>query len=112
MAIAIERSGDVVVLLPHGRLDSNNAAQVEAEILEHVAGGATRLVIDFAGLDYISSAGLRVILVVAKRLKQAGGSLVICRLPAHIREVFEISGFLSILTATDTRDEAIAAVAA
>ncbi len=112
MAIAIERTGDVVVLLPHGRLDSNNAAAVEAEILEHVNGGANRLVIDFAGLDYISSAGLRVVLVVAKRLKQAGGALVICRLPPHIREVFEISGFLSILTATDTRDEAIAAVAA
>jgi len=112
MAIAIERSGDVVVLLPQGRLDSNNAAQAEGEILAHVAAGANRLVIDFSGLDYISSAGLRVILVVAKRLKQAGGALVLCRLPAHIREVFEISGFLSILTATDTREEAIAAVAA
>jgi len=109
MAIATERSGDVLVLLPQGRLDSNNAAAVETEILEHLAAGSTRIVMDFAGLDYISSAGLRVVLVVAKRLKQAGGTLVLCRLPAHIREVFEISGFLSILTTKDTREEALAA---
>jgi len=109
MAIATERSGDVLVLLPQGRLDSNNAAAVETEILEHLAAGSKRIVMDFAGLDYISSAGLRVVLVVAKRLKQAGGTLVLCRLPAHIREVFEISGFLSILTTKDTREEALAA---
>jgi stage II sporulation protein AA (anti-sigma F factor antagonist) len=111
MAIAIERSGDVLVLLPQGRLDSNNAAAVETEILGHVSGGENRLVLDFSGLEYISSAGLRVVLVVAKRLKQAGGTLVLCALPAHIREVFEISGFLSILQATDTRAEALAAAA-
>ncbi len=112
MAIAIERAGDVLVLLPQGRLDSNNAAEVEAEILEHLAAGTKRIVVDFAGLDYISSAGLRVVLVVAKRLKQAGGAFVLCRLPAHIREVFEISGFLSILKTTDTREDAVAAAEA
>ncbi len=112
MAIATERSGDVLVLLPQGRLDSNNAGAVETEILDHVAAGSNRIVVDFGGLEYISSAGLRVVLVVAKRLKQAGGALVLCRLAPHIREVFEISGFLSILTATETREEAIAAAAA
>jgi len=112
MAIAIERSGDVLILLPQGRLDSNNAGAVESEILGHVAAGTSRIVIDFSGLDYISSAGLRVVLVVAKKLKQAGGALVLCRLPAHIREVFEISGFLSILKSAETREDALAAVAA
>jgi stage II sporulation protein AA (anti-sigma F factor antagonist) len=112
MAIATERSGDVLVLLPQGRLDSNNAAAVEGEILAHVTAGTNRIVVDFSGLDYISSAGLRVVLVVAKRLKQAGGALVLCRLPAHIREVFEISGFLSILKSADSREDALIAVSA
>lgn len=110
MAMLTERSGEVLVLLPQGRLDSNNAAAAEAEILELVTGGAHRVVMDFTSLDYISSAGLRVVLVVAKRLKQLGGSFVLCKLPSHIREVFEISGFLSILKSADTREEALAAV--
>lgn len=109
MAIVTERSGDILVLLPQGRLDSNNAGAVEAEILALVAGGAHRVVMDFTSLDYISSAGLRVVLVVAKRLKQAGGTFVLCSLPSHIREVFEISGFLAILQAADTREAALAA---
>ena len=58
-------------------------------------------------LSYISSAGLRVVLVLAKRLKQAGGKLVIYGMQPHVREVFDISGFLAILNVTATRNEAV-----
>jgi stage II sporulation protein AA (anti-sigma F factor antagonist) len=65
-------------------------------------------VLDFAGLDYISSAGLRMVLVVAKRLKQESGLLVLCGMQPHVHEVFDISGFLAILNVEPTRSEALA----
>lgn len=109
MSITAERDGATLVLQLHGRLDSTSSATAEAEILGHLDGGAGHVVLDFADLDYISSAGLRVILVAAKRVKAAGGAMVLCALRPHIREVFEISGFLSILTVADDRAGALAA---
>ena len=68
------------------------------------------MVLDLARLDYISSAGLRVVLLLAKKLKQAGGALALCDIQPSVREVFEISGFLAILTVCDTRAQAVAAL--
>lgn len=110
MSIETERAGGALVLIPVGRLDSNNAGEAEQIVLGHIAGGETRIVLDFGRLDYISSAGLRVMLMAAKRLKQANGKMVLCSMQDHIREVFEISGFLSILTVCAGRDEALAQI--
>lgn len=71
-----------------------------------------RVVIDFAALDYISSAGLRVVLMTAKRAKQGKGTLVLCGLQPHVKEVFEISGFLKILEVAPDRLAALAQAAA
>ena len=76
-------------------------------MLALVDGGTKNLILDFAGLDYISSAGLRMVLVVAKRLKQESGLLVLCGMQPHVREVFDISGFLAILNVEPTRSEAL-----
>ncbi len=108
MSITAERDGNALVLQLQGRLDSTSSAAAEAEILGQIGTAAPHVVLDFSRLDYISSAGLRVILVTAKRVKQAGGTMVLCALQPHIREVFEISGFLSILTVTDDRAAALA----
>ena len=70
-------------------------------------GGAAKLVIDFSSLDYISSAGLRVLLGTAKRLSQAKGALRLFGLNETVREVFEISGFATILTVVDTEANAL-----
>ena len=112
MTIPSETTGaGVLVLMPEGRLDSNNAAEAEEDLLRHLDGGSRHIVIDLGKLDYISSAGLRLVLVAAKRLKQSSGKLALCGMKPHIREVFEISGFVSILTVVETRPEAEAAVA-
>ena len=111
MTIPSEMSGDVLIVSPKGQLNSTNAAAAEAELVQHVAQGTRRVGLDFSQLDYISSAGLRVVLVLAKRLKQAEGKLVLFGLQPHVREVFEISGFLAILTVTDTREQALAQLA-
>jgi anti-anti-sigma factor len=65
------------------------------------------LLVDFKALDYISSAGLRVLLATAKRLSSEGGSLRICHLNDTVREVFEISGFSTIFSVFDTEAEAL-----
>jgi len=108
MTIATETTASATVVLLQGQINSANAAGLEAEILALVNHGARGLVLDFAALDYISSAGLRMVLVLAKRLKQDGGQLVLCAMQPHVREVFDISGFLAILNVEGSRADALA----
>lgn len=108
MTIATEPTASATIVPLQGQINSANAATIESEVLALVDGGTRNLVLDFAGLDYISSAGLRMVLVVAKRLKQEGGLLVLCGMQPHVREVFDISGFLAILNVEPTRSEALA----
>ena len=70
------------------------------------------VVLDCAELNYIASAGLRVVLMCAKRAQSAGTRLVVCGLQAPVREVFTVSGFLKILSVADDFEQAQAALAA
>jgi anti-anti-sigma factor len=111
MEIAHERDGDVVVVRLSGRLDSSTAKAAEDSITAAIAGIETpRIVFDLSGLAYISSAGLRVLLVTSKKIKQTGGRMALCGLTAGVREVFSISGFDTILSLQPGRSAAIAAV--
>ena len=107
MTIAIEPSEKAQIISLQGQVNSSNAATVESEVLAVVQGGAKNVLLNMTELSYISSAGLRVVLVLAKRLKQAGGKLVIYGMQPHVREVFDISGFLAILNVTASRSEAL-----
>lgn len=109
LTINEESADGVAVMAPGGRIDSSTAKDFETAVLGRIAGGDTHIVFDFAELDYISSAGLRVVLLAGKRLKAAGGALVLCALKPAIREVFEISGFISLFEVRDNRTEAVAA---
>lgn len=106
ISIASESLNDLLIFSPQGQLNSVNAAATETELIGHVAAGQ-KIALDLSKLDYISSAGLRVVLVLAKRLKQADGKLVLFGLQPHVHEVFEISGFLGILDVLDTRAQAL-----
>jgi stage II sporulation protein AA (anti-sigma F factor antagonist) len=110
MNVSVEKVGEVAVVAVAGQINSANAAEIEARLLEQVEQGERRCVLDLGKLDYISSAGLRVVLVLAKRLKENQGRLALCNLQPHVREVFDISGFLAILNVTDNRDQALAQV--
>ncbi len=101
---------DVLILSPIGRIDSQTSADFQEITLGKIADGCERLVIDFSEVDYISSAGLRVVLMAAKRCKAANGAFAMCELADHIKEVFEISGFLKILTLADNQQAAVTAV--
>ncbi|HZT87887.1 MAG TPA: anti-sigma factor antagonist [Stellaceae bacterium] len=96
-----------VLLAPSGRLDANTSADFEKEVMQQLSLAPSGMVMDFSGLRYVSSAGLRVVLLAAKKLKAAGGTFVLCGLSSSIEEVFKISGFLSILTVEPDRDAAM-----
>jgi anti-anti-sigma factor len=96
MEIARERSGEVVIVRLKGRLDSSAAAAAEEGLLLALGGVPPRVAIDMTELGYISSAGLRVLLVLAKKVQQQQGKVALYGLVPNVREVFTVSGFDSI----------------
>ncbi len=90
-----------------GHLDTQTSASAQAQLTQLIDQGATKLVVNFEKLDYISSAGLRVLLKAAKQLKGNSGELRVCALNEVVQEVFDISGFTTILTVTKTEPEAL-----
>jgi|SRR5687767_12949771 len=91
-----------------GSLDSTTAPAAQ-KALEPVLASAKNVALDFTQLDYISSAGLRVLLGAAKHLRASGGTLRMFGLNQSVREVFEISGFSAILSVYPSEAEAVAA---
>lgn len=80
-----------------GRLDSLTSPDVEQRILAAIDGGATSLLLDLSELTYISSAGLRVVLIAAKRMRDTGGRLAVCSANRLVNRIFDVSGFTSFL---------------
>ncbi len=91
-----KQDGKALTFLLSGRLDTNTAPEFEKELQDSL-DGVEDLTLDFSGLDYISSAGLRVLLSTQKRMTKQG-SMVIKNANETIKEIFEITGFIDILT--------------
>lgn len=106
MEIRESREGGVVVIEPVGKLDTKTSMDFEKKIVDLLTAGERRFVVDFGELEYISSAGLRVLLMLGKKAG-ASGSLVLCSLNKSVRDVFDIAGFTSIFKIADTRDAAL-----
>lgn len=96
------------VLALIGHLDGHSSPRATERIDAVLARGPARLVLDLRGLEYVSSAGLRVFLMAAKNAQAAGGSVVFAGLSPAIREVFALSGFLDVLSVQTTVAEAAA----
>jgi anti-anti-sigma factor len=97
MNITTRDEGDTTVVMLNGKLDTNTTPAAESEINALIDAGASKLLVNFEQLSYISSSGLRLLLATAKRLKGNGGDLQVCSLNEMATEVFEISGFSTIL---------------
>ena len=91
----------------NGRLDSNTSPTLEKKLADAMQDGTTSMVIDFENLDYISSAGLRIILKTTKDLKKSEGNIILCAMQVYVKEVFEIAGFDTFLPIVPTMDEAL-----
>ncbi len=109
MEIMKRKEKDAMVISVKGGLDAVTTRGLEKDLTELVAAGERLLVLDLGDLDYISSAGLRTILTVAKKLRENQGRLLLASLKEVVREVFEISGFSSIIPIFESVDAAISA---
>ncbi len=106
MNIREDKKDQVMVLAIEGRLDSITSGTLEKKFLAVMEAGEKNIVVDFTSMDYISSAGLRVLLMAAKKTAKMGGKVVLAALCDNVREVFDIAGFSSIFTITGSQEEA------
>jgi anti-anti-sigma factor len=109
--LRLESLGLITVMIPVGRLDFGAAAGFQAQVEQTLAGAETKpagVIIDCAGLDYVSSAGLRVFLLAARSAQRAGLAIAICALQPSVREVFDVSGFSRVITVYPDRATALA----
>ena len=112
MRLVEARFADVVVLGPIGRVDHVTAEELKTALAPHLARcgpGHDHVVLDFAGVDYISSAGLRVLMLAAKQAKAQGGFLAIAGVQPLVQEIFEISKFTLVLRILPSVRDAVAA---
>ena len=96
MTINKKTDGTVLTIAPIGRVDTTTAPELEKELINSLPG-VTELIMDLSGLDYISSAGLRVLLSAQKAMNKQG-SMKVCNVNETIMEIFEVTGFVDILT--------------
>lgn len=99
---------DRVIVRVVGKLDVVASRAFEARLLTHVEGPQRRILIDFTACDYVSSAGLRAILIGAKRCKAASKSLVLAGMNKVVRDVFRVSGFDKMLVIEADLETAVA----
>lgn len=109
MEISEQRADGATVLQFAGRLDGTNSAEADTRLSDAVGRNPT-LILDLAGLDYISSAGLRVLLKAAKQAQTAKQKLVLAGLQPAVKQVFEISGFNTLFASFPSRDAALASL--
>lgn len=104
--ISIEKKGVNIVTLT-GRLDANSSSDV-TEKLDTIAADEAKILFDLETMEYISSAGLRALLLVAKKVRSNNGKMCLTGLNENVRDVFDVSGFSSILDICDTEEQALA----
>ncbi|MCK6555564.1 STAS domain-containing protein [Candidatus Binatia bacterium] len=109
MDITESRQNGFLILTVTGRVDASNASSLEKTLLTAIDGGERRIVVDCAPLEYISSAGLRALLLAAKRVAPGGGALALAALRDEIKEVFDMAGFSAIFRVFPTTGDALAA---
>ena len=98
----------VTILEPSGRIDTTTSGTLEEVLRRTVDAGARRLIVDLAAVEYISSAGLRVFLVVAKRMRDLHGRLILCGMPEPVAQVFRLAGFMALFQVEGSRQSAVA----
>ncbi|MGB5985544.1 MAG: STAS domain-containing protein [Desulfobacterales bacterium] len=110
MEIIEKKDADLSIFELDGRLDSHTSVEFDEKMFASIDTGTRRVIVDCGKLDYITSAGLRVLNKTAKRLKKEKGAIVLCALEEYVREVFEIAGFDTFLPIVNDLDEALSRI--
>jgi anti-anti-sigma factor len=109
MDLLEEKVGGVTVVVVKGRIDSTTAPALGERLTASLAAPKVRVVLDLGRLEYISSAGFRILLLAAKRADEAGSRFVLCGVSGKVRQLFDLGGFLDLFTIVGSREEGIAA---
>ena len=107
MEIQTRKEKSTVIVTVKGRMDALTAPEFEKNLSDLISKGETLFLLNFAGLEYISSAGLRSILATSKNLKEKRGKILFTGLQGPVEEVFKISGFHSIFKNFDSEETAL-----
>ena len=107
MELSINTFGHIGEISLNGRLDAASSNAVLEAFSDKALSGICNIVMDFSKLDYISSSGLRVLLMATKDLKAKNGRLVLYGVNSHVREVFNLAGFMPYFSMFGSREEAI-----
>ncbi len=107
MEVTTSFSGGTAIIAVKGRLDAANASQFGQELDEVLAGDSANMVIDCRDLRYMSSAGLRVVLIAIRKTNAKGGGLALSQVSRHIQEVMDVSGFSRLAKSYATNEEAV-----
>jgi anti-anti-sigma factor len=109
MDLREEQIQGITVVQVKGRLDSTTSPALGERLSGILGAGKVRLLLDFSQLEYISSAGFRVLLQAAKRADQNASKLVLCGVSGKVAQLFDLGGFLDLFSITTTREEGITA---
>ena len=107
MEIIQKEENGIVFVTIKGRLDADSALEAEKTVENALEGDIDRMLFDLGALDYLSSAGLRVLLSAAKEIKRRDGKIVLCSLTQFVKEIFEVSGFESLVPIADSVDSGV-----
>jgi anti-anti-sigma factor len=109
MQIGEQRRDHVTVLTPAGRIDNDTSLAFQARLLAAIGNEANAVLVDLSGVDYMSSAGLRALMMGARQSKAAKGRLGVAALRPVVKEIFAISRFNHVVPVFDSTDDALAA---
>jgi len=107
MEISQKEENGIVSIAIKGRMDADSSPDAEKVVKEALGAEANRLLFDLGELEYLSSAGLRVLLSAAKEMRRRDGKIVLCALNEFVKEIFEVSGFQSLIPITDSVESGI-----
>jgi len=102
-----EKKEDILILHITGRLDAIASPKAEKKVLDFVNSGEKYLVLDLKGVDYLSSAGMRMLLATMKKLKGLSGKCVVCSITPNVMDVLKMSGFDHVLNIADDVHDAL-----
>jgi anti-anti-sigma factor len=108
--ISVSKDQDAVIVSVEGRMDTLSSPGFQKQMEELLVQEPQRLVLDFARLEYVSSAGLRSILIIAKKVQNQGGKVICCALQPMVQKVFDVSGFTRVIPIFDSVNEAIGGI--
>jgi anti-sigma B factor antagonist len=107
MEITEKAVDDISILGISGRLDAKSSKTVESALNNLINGGRTKIVVDLASVEYISSVGLRVLLASLKKMRQTQGLLILSSMQPFVKDVFKVAGFDRLFTVCATPEEAL-----